>query len=303
MTQILKILLVGLFFTNHSGVCQNKLLKACEKLKKVAFKDNYDFEKIKRVTSEFRDTLFSCSNDTYIKCNCADILWTELLNDKDGLIICPHCRFGENRSDYLSYLVTLIDEYNLEYEFSREHLSTVRDSFYFVMKRLESKRVRRESSKESWKTFYHIINPEAKFLKDKRLALAETYLKYFDDTSNTEYNRDLMLTSLFETNEFVETEIIKRMSNQSNTKYFWRMIGILRTSGSKNSIEYLTAYLQNQKLELKELTLILSVIYEIKSSKIIDDGTWNSFKQLHKNNTIDSLVKANYFEEYYHKPH
>ncbi len=301
MTQILKLLLVGFIFTNHPGICQNKLIKACEKLKKVAFKDNYDFEKIKKVTSEFRDTLFHCSNDTYIKCNCADILWNELLRDKDALTTCDHCSLGENRGDYLSYLVTLIDEYNLEYEFSREHLSTGRDSFDFVMKRLESKRVRRERSKDSWKTFYHIINPEANFLKDKRLALAETYLKYFDDTSNTEYNRDLMLTSLFETNESIETEIIKRMSNQSNNKYFWRMIGILSTSGSNNSIRYLTSYLKNKKLEPKELTLILRVIYEIKSSKNIEDGTWNSFKQLLKNSTIDSLVKANYFEEYYNK--
>jgi hypothetical protein len=302
MTQILKVLLIGFIITNHQGVCQNKLLKACEKLKKVAFKDNYNYENIKKATSEYRDTLFHSTNDTYIKCNCADIFWIELLNDKESLTTCDHCSLGENRGDYLHYLVTLIDEYNLEYEFSILHLRTAKDSFDYVMKRIEFKRLRREMSKNNWRTFYHIINPEANFLKDKRWTLTETYLKYFDDTSNTEYNRDLMLTSFFETDESIEPEMIKRMSNQNNNKYFWRMVGILGTSGSNNSIRYLTSYLQNQKLELKELTIILSVIYEIKSSKIIEDGTWNSFKQLHKNTTIDSLVKANYFEEYYKKP-
>lgn len=108
-----------------------------------------------------------------------------------------------------------------------------------------------------------------------------------------------MLCSLFDSKQFIEEEIIKRMSKEDNYKFFYRMLGILTTSGSNKSIKYLSNHLKTHKLELKETELILRAIYEIKSNKRIDEPIWTSFKNFLKDSKLDSLVKANYFEELY----
>ncbi|MBL7824113.1 MAG: hypothetical protein JNK69_11965 [Saprospiraceae bacterium] len=280
-------------------MCQDKLVKACKELKKVSFFENYDYKKIQKTTKEFYLILLQSPKESYNKCNCADTLWLALLNDPRPLTSCTHCELGENRGDYLRYLVLLIDEYNLEVEFSIQCLPTLLDSFNYVIQRVEIKNIKRETSKDSWRTFYHCIEAETNFLKEKSQFLFKTYLKYFDDTTNNEYNRDLMLCSLFDSKQFIEEEIIKRMSKEDNYKFFYRMLGILTTSGSNKSIKYLSNHLKTHKLELKETELILRAIYEIKSNKRIDEPIWTSFKNFLKDSKLDSLVKANYFEELY----
>ena len=99
-------------------MCQDKLVKACKELKKVSFFENYDYKKIQKTTKEFYLILLQSPKESYNKCNCADTLWLALLNDPRPLTSCTHCELGENRGDYLRYLVLLIDEYNLEVEFS-----------------------------------------------------------------------------------------------------------------------------------------------------------------------------------------
>ena len=301
MNKVTLILSIIYFSWIQSILCQDKLVQSCKELKNVSFNENYDYHKIQKAIIEFRQILLQSSKDSYYKCNCADTLWVALLNDPMPLTSCTHCKLGENRGEYLRYLVTLIDEYNLEYEFSISNLCSTMDSFNYVIQKINYKTKKRELSKYNWTTFYHCIDAESKFLRENRLQLAKIYLQYFDDTMNPEYNRDIMLRSLFESDQFVEAEIIKRMSNKDNDKFFYGMLGILRTSGSENSIKYLTNHLQTHKLKLKETELILSAIYEIKGNKHVSNNIWNSFYAFLKESNLDSLVKANYLEEIYIK--
>lgn len=139
--------------------------------------------------------------------------------------------------------------------------------------------------------FKYCNNAEATFLKQYKYKLKNEYFKIFDDTTNSIGYRDIIITSFFYSNASIETDILKRIPDNLDGKFFYRMLGILRTSGTTESVEYLTSLLKTNSFNLNEQKSILQVIYGIMDREKVKRKTRKKFNEVLVQFELDTLSR------------
>ncbi|MEP7195548.1 MAG: hypothetical protein ABI851_03455 [Saprospiraceae bacterium] len=255
------IILISVFCTVQLiGQTQYKTL--CSELKIAAFNEEFNYNKIENKYNELIAKMDSVSETEFEKCNCADTLWLSLLRDTRSIIINTHS-IELDANSYLRILSSRMDIQNLAQEFRYAQLKTLQDSLDFVLFRMKQKDYKRNNPQYNWQNFYHCIEAETNFLEENKYELKDTYFKIFDDSTNYEDLRDRVLLSFFNSDKTIEIEIINRIGDYINQGYFDRMLGILRTSGTEKSVNYLIEMMKVNNFDLNVQESILQTIYGI----------------------------------------
>lgn len=262
----------------------------CDELRTVAFEDDFDKEKIDHKLEELTTVMDSVSRDEYGRCNCADTVWVSFLKSNIKPIKITHSSKLTRRS-YLRRLPTKLDFKNLELELKFMDLKTLHDSLEFVIDRMMKKDANRHNPKHNWQKFYHTVEAELDFLKNNCFKLKETYFKIFDNTRNSEFLRDRILLSFFDANENIENEILSRMNDYLGHQYFFRMLGILRRSGTEKSIDFLLGLMKDNEFDLNDKKSILQTIYWITDNKKVKRRTRKRFEHYLKETQLDTLTR------------
>jgi hypothetical protein len=256
---------------------QNSYSYKCKKLKSSAFNEAFNPTIINEKFEELSLSLDNITQEEFNNCNCADIIWSELLKDKRHFS--GYFQYTtEGPSWFLRDLPTRIERMNLKTEFRLNSIHTLQDSFTYVVNRFISK----QNKRCDYYNLYSCIEVESEFLRENRYRLQKEYFTYFDDTSHSVEIRDHILRSLFDSGKEIENEILKRISNYLQDDIFYRMLGILRTSGSDRSVQYLTMILENKVFNLKQKKLIIDAIIQIIERGKVNDSSKNRFNKLIK---------------------
>lgn len=294
MSMKLLVLISGLaLIKGHILFGQNHLQMACAELIHASFIDTFDWGKIQMQSSVFHQVLRMADLEDYESCNCADTFWIKLWNDQRQPMRLYEFPFeGKN---YLRQLVSDLDLYNLNYEFNHYSFKTPADSFYYAIERMRSKLKRSDLSKYEFKKFYWCIDPEIEFLKQNRDALQDHLFDVFDNYSEEDRIRDIVLVVWFNSNSSIEKEILTRIDKIENAQFFPRFTGILSTSGSTASVIYFTNYLRNHSLSLNEIKIILQTINSIMARTNVKPKVRKSYLNHLKETQLDSLTEYELF--------
>ena len=130
---------------------------------------------------------------------------------------------------------------------------------------------------------------------NKKYELKETYLKIFDDTTNYEELRDRVLSSFFNSNEIIENEILKRIDDYTGQRYFYRMLGILRTSGTEKSVNHLIDMMKVNDFNLNVQKSILQTIYGITDREKMRRKYRKKLENYLKETQLDTLSRSDLF--------
>ena len=257
----MKPLLITLIFSPLLIFGQYDYKNECSKLIELAY---YQELKIDKIENQFTILGETIDKNNIQTCNCADSIWIELRRDKRNFPRWTHS-IKLDTSSYLHHLVIRVDSLILNREFKDLSFTSNVDSFNYVINRVLTKRLRSRKSKPEIEKFFHCIDPESIYLKKNRLDLLSNYLVVFDDKKQDLYIRDLILNSLFYSNNCVEDEILKRIDKVEEWRFFYRMVGILRTSGGMESINYFNSIIPKIKEEDKVKAIVTAVYTILKN--------------------------------------
>lgn len=269
---------------------QSEYEKLCAKVKIASFYKEFDHKVIEKKSNELIAKMGTMSEIEFRSCNCADTLWVSLLKDRRRFISYTHSIELDTNS-YLRMLSSRFDIENLSQEFRFANLKTLQDSLNFVLNRMKQKDEKRNNPKHNWQNFYHCIEAEAEFLENKKYELKETYLKIFDDTTNYEELRDRVLSSFFNSDEIIENEILKRIDDYTGQRYFYRMLGILRTSGTEKSVNHLIDMMKVNDFNLNVQKSILQTIYGITDREKMRRKYRKKLENYLKETQLDTLTR------------
>ena len=87
-----------------------------------------------------------------------------------------------------------------------------------------------------------------------------------------------MLLAFFNSDERIEDDILNRIKKHKNDRHFYRMIGILRTSGSEKSVNYFIDLLQANEFDSEKTKIILQIVQNIVNTKKIKRKTRRKFE-------------------------
>lgn len=196
---------------------------------------------------------------------------------------------------YLRGLVAEVDIMNLSHEFNLYQFETLEDSFHYVMERMRAKDERRHVPEYNWMKFYHCIEAESSFFKDHKYRLLPAYLGILDDESQPFEIKDRILTSFFYSDEPVEEIILARIDAYVGDRLFYRMLGILRTSGTSRSVEHLTGLLEANSFDLNTTKLVLQAIYGITDRRKVERKARKQFENYLEETRLDTLSRYDLF--------
>lgn len=282
------ILLTIFFIFTHNK--QTGYENLCIKIKEMSFSNQFNHQKIELKVKKLISIMGSLTREEFESCNCADTMWIALLHDKRNFYSYTHSIKLDTHS-YLRELPSRIDIENLNQEFRFAHLYTLHDSLNYVLSRLKKKEDKRNISEYNWQNFYHCIEAEVQFLNENKYKLKEYYFRIFDDTSYTKDIRDIVLASFFNSDEAIEFEILNRIGNYKDQNFFYRMLGILSTSGTEKSVNYLVKSLKENKYNLNDKKIILQVIYELIDRKKIQKESRINFEKYLRETQLDTLSR------------
>lgn len=188
-------------------------------------------------------------------------------------------------------LSSKLDIANLQEEFRFAKLKTLIDSLNFVFDRMKLKDEKRNSPEHNWQNFYHCIEAESGFLKANKYNLKDIYFQIFDDTTNYEELRDRVLTSYFYSDETIEIEILNRIDDYIGQRYFYRMLGILRTSGTQKGMNHLVGMMKVSEFDLNVQKSILQTIYGITDRNKIKRKYRKNLENYLRETQLDTLSR------------
>lgn len=131
-------------------------------------------------------------------------------------------------------------------------------------------------------------------MKKNRYRLQDEFFKIFDDITYSASLRDGILVAYFYSNQELESEILKRINPEN--QFFYRMTGMLRTSGGEKSINYLLNLLKNNDCDLNTKKSLLHTIYDITDRVTINNETATSLEIFLKVSRLDTLSQYALFQ-------
>lgn len=292
MKSILQILIC--FYLINPLVAQAPYEEACQKLRKVAYHDEFSFDVIDNHFNELVNHMNTIPEEVYQSCNCADSIWIAHLKDTRRHGRYTHSMHKDTGS-YLRMLSSRLDIENLKQEFRFTQSKALLDSFDYVIDRMRQKDLIRHTPPLNWQNYYHCIEAENEFLKANKYTLKEKYFDLFDDENIDEEIRDRLITSYFYSNESIEADILNRIEFYIEEKYFYRMLGILRTSGTEKSVEYLTKMMRDHNFHINDSKAILQAIYGITDRHQIKKKIDNKFQEYLATTKLDTLSRYDLF--------
>lgn len=287
-----QILMIIVWTSPLAGQTQYEV--ACEALKRVSFYDEFNYDVIASKSVELFTLMDSITENELKECNCADTLWIASLKDRRNFISYRHS-VEIDTSTYLRMLSSKLDVANLKQEFRLREFKTLQDSFNYVLTRMKEKEDKRNTPKYNWQNFYHCIEAESYFLKNHRYDLTESYFKIFDDTINSPELRSQMLYAYFNSNESIEEAILSRIESYVAHRVFYLMLGVLGTSGTEKSIDFLIQMMRKNNFELNKQKVILQAIYGITDREKISKSVTKRLKNYLEETELDKLTRYDLF--------
>ena len=230
-----------------------------------AFEDPFNFARIETQMNIVAYEHSKSDLETVLSCNCSDSAWVYLIKDRGQRRFISYTHsVHRDTNNYLRNLPTRLDVLNLDKEFEERGFNNFNDSLDYVLDRMESKVARRYEPEGNWQRFNHCVDAESRFLKENAKTQWPLYLQIFDDTSNTEATRDWMLSGVRYVGQDIEPHILQRIPEYCcDSRYFFRMTGILMVGGSDASVEYMIGVLENNDLTLDRKKGVLMALYRI----------------------------------------
>lgn len=269
------LLLNLLFATILHG--QSDYQMACNTLKTVAFDRPFHLDQIEAQLARIAKIAPTVSEDVLQRCNCADTLWTAAWYDRRRFV-----HTGTNAAldttTYLRFLAGKIDSLQLNATFRQQHAANLQDSLHLVLQSIALKDAKKENPAFSTFQFYYFTGAEMAFLNANRERLRDQYFKIFDAPNTTDMLRDRILLTFFNSDASIETAILDRIVDYQKSKLFYRMLGILRTSGTNRSATFLLDMLKNTACSAQEKDSILQAIHGMKKRKQLTNKTQREFE-------------------------
>lgn len=257
---------------------QSDYQAACQTLKTVAFDRPFDLNQIEQQLTRMSRLLPALDKDAFTQCNCVDTLWKAAWYD--------HRRFanaGDNASldttTYLRFLAGKIDSMQLNVAFRLNQATSLKDSLQYVLHSMAVKDAKKENPEYSLQQFYYFTEAEMAFLKTKRERLRGLLFKVFDDKSSSDVLRDRIILVFFNYDASIEQDILDRIVSYQKSKIFYRMLGVLRTSGTNTSATFLLDMVKHSACSAQEKDSILQAIHGIKKRKQLTNKTQREFEQ------------------------
>ena len=273
---------------------QSKYEIACWQLDKAAFQDSFVISKVDLCLDQLLTLMDTLSEEEIRVCNCADSIWISVLKDRRRFISKTDSQEMDTNG-YLRKLPIRLDVSNLKQEFRLQNLATLQDSLSYIISRLAYKDKRRNTPENNWQNFYHCLEAEMQFFDEYKYRLEDTYFQIFDDTSKSYELRDMILISFFHSNPSIEHEILSRIESYIGERYFYRMLGILSTSGTDESVYFLINMMQQHQFDLNTQKSILQTIYGITDRLKVKRKTRKHFEQFLEESELDSLSRYDLF--------
>lgn len=257
---------------------QSDYQAACNRLKTIAFDRPFQLDQIEEQLARIAKILPTINEDALQRCSCADTLWTAVWRDRRHF-----ANAGGNGSldttTYLRFLAGKIDSLQLNATFRLQSATNLQDSLHLVLQSIAIKDAKKEDPEYSNFQFYYFTGAEMAFLKGNRERLRDQYLRIFDAPNTTDMLRDRILLTFFNSDASIETAILDRIVDYQKSKLFYRMLGILRTSGTNKSAIFLLDMLKNTACSTQEKDSILQAIHGIKKRKQLTNKTQREFEQ------------------------
>lgn len=292
----LNILLIvsSFIFGSTISFSQSDYERSCNELIQAGYFEPFDFDNVELKLNEVFSSIKESSTAELENCNCADSVWIVHLTDSRTFERYTHST-KRDTGFFIRNLSTQLDAKILEKEFDLNKIVTSVDSFQYVLKRLALKSERRNNPEYNWMNFYHCVDAENIFLKEYKYKLKDQYFEIFDNEQADEEIRDLIITAYFYSESSIEDEILSRIDSYINERYFYRMLGILRTSGTDKSVDHLLVILEENDFEINEVKSILQSIYGISDRIKIKKKTETRFDNYLSNSGLDSLTRYDLF--------
>ncbi len=250
---------------------------ACGALKNVAYNRPFNLTQIEQQLSRTADVLATVDKNTLLQCNCADTLWNAAWHD--------HRRFATpdpgvpfDTLSYLRFLAGKIDSIQLNVAFGLHQVRSLQDSLNYVLQSIAAKDAKKENPAFSSLQFYYFTGAEMAFLTANRDRLRDQYLNIFDAPNTTDMLRDRILLTFFNSDASIEPAILDRISDYQKSKLFYRMLGVLRTSGTNRSATFLLDLVKNTACSAQEKDSIIQAIHGIKKRKQLTNKTQREFE-------------------------
>jgi len=91
--------------------------------------------------------------------------------------------------------------------------------------------------------------------------------------------------------EIIENEILKRIDDYTGQRYFYRMLGILRTSGTEKSVNHLIDMMKVNDFNLNVQKSILQTIYGITDREKMRRKYRKKLENYLKETQLDTLTR------------
>lgn len=289
-----------LFFT-FSFLCTNSIVYsqsnyalACEELRDYGQNAEYSKDTLKFLLAQVQKAIIKSTPEELEKCRCTDSLWIAHFNFEISPQQIQDAGYI-NKLIFLKRIISSVDSTLLYKKLEAASPQNLLDSLTFVMNHHKEKDLLRYASPTSWKDHYHMQDQESAFIRNHNVKLKDHYWEVFDDELQSDETRDLMLMAFWYGDPNVEEELLARLPNYIESKYFYRMIGMLRNNGADDSVYYLTELLENQSLDIKQTKSILQIIYEIVEKKSVKKMTENHWKNFLIKSKLDSFSRIDLY--------